>query len=112
MWGVAYSRHRLHFSPVLSLLTRLFRPGTAPNHLGRSALVALQTRVELLERSEVVRAAEHAAVIDRLERLYKRVSVRIAREAQSNPTPEPILDSGATSGHESVLSMRKRLGGR
>lgn len=96
---------------MFRLFRGLFKPGTDPNHLVTSALGALQTRVDLLERAEVVRSAEHAAMVDRLERLYKRVSVRIAREAGPTPTSTAIVDPGTSSG-ESVLSMRKRLGGR
>ena len=68
--------------------------------------------MDMLERAEVLRSAEHTATVDRLERLYKRMSVRIAREAGPTPSPETIVDPEASSGHESVLSLRQRRGGR
>lgn len=61
----------------------------------------LLRRVEALERAETVRAAEHAAMVDQLDRLYKRITARIAREHSAKPEP-------ASEG-ESVLSLRNRL---
>lgn len=59
----------------------------------------LEERLTALERAETTRAAEHAAQLDQLSRLYKRVAQRIVREG--NDTPPDT---------ESVMSMRKRLG--
>jgi hypothetical protein len=67
------------------------------------ALGELVGRVAALERAEATRAGEHAAMVDQLERLYKRVSARIAREQPSN-------NGGAGRSDESVLSLRQRLG--
>jgi hypothetical protein len=54
--------------------------------------------VKRLKSERVEREAEHAAQLDRLSRLYKRVSQRIAAEAT---TDEP---------RESPLELRRRLG--
>lgn len=62
----------------------------------------LYERVLEIDRSEAVRNAEHAAMVDRLERLYKRMATRIARENGAVTAP---TDNG-----ESVLAMRRRLG--
>lgn len=59
----------------------------------------LYKRVEKLDREEATRAAEHAAMVDQLERLYKRVSARIARAERVGPEPEG----------ESVLDLKKRI---
>ncbi len=61
----------------------------------------LTLRIEKLERAEATRAAEHAAMVDQLDRLYKRVSARIAR-ADRVDREEPALE-------ESVLSLKQRL---
>lgn len=58
----------------------------------------LELDVKRLKGERVEREAEHAAQLDRLSRLYKRVSQRIAAEAT---TEEP---------RESVLDLRRRLG--
>lgn len=58
----------------------------------------LEQRVEALESAEVLRAAEHAAMVDRLERLYKRMVTRVSREATVSAEPE-----------ESVLTLRDRI---
>lgn len=67
--------------------------------LGATSL-SLYQRVEKLERAEATRAAEHAAMVDQLERLYKRVSARIAR---ADRIEEPPVEE------ESVLSLKQRL---
>lgn len=63
-------------------------------------LDALTERVVSLERAAAVREAEHAAAIDALNRLYRRVAARIARESPA---------SSAEKG-ESVLDLKTRLG--
>jgi hypothetical protein len=55
----------------------------------------LRARVEALEATETVRNGEHTAMVDRLDRLYKRISARIARSGEA-PT-------------ESTLDLRNRL---
>lgn len=53
--------------------------------------------LQQLRRDEARRAAEHATMVDALDRLYKRVSARIARQ-----------DDKAEE--ESTYDLRKRLG--
>ncbi len=65
------------------------------------ALDALRERVVAVERAESVRAAEHAAALDAMSRLYKRVAARIAREQQPA--------TGDTPPEESPLDLRRRL---
>lgn len=60
----------------------------------------LEARIVVLERAETLRAAEHAAMVDQLERLYKRIAARIARE------------NGSQSSGESVLDLKQRLKGQ
>lgn len=57
----------------------------------------LQFDVKRLKSESVEREAEHAAQLDKLARLYKRVAQRIAQEGAAEPT-------------ESVLELRRRLG--
>lgn len=66
----------------------------------------LEERVRLLhgavaeaQASELERAADHAAMVDKLERIYKRFATRIAREGAAEP-------------EESPLTLRNRLRGR
>lgn len=70
-------------------------------------------RLERLERAELERAAEHAAMVDRLDRLYKRISARIARAPSPEDAPEstnvPPVRSRPSG--ESPLSLRHRLRG-
>lgn len=63
-------------------------------------LDALTERVEALEHAAAVREAEHAAAMDSLNRLYRRVAARIARES-----PVSTGEKG-----ESVLELKTRLG--
>lgn len=65
------------------------------------ALDALHDRVVLVERADALRAAEHAAAMDAMARLYKRVSARIARELPANGAAPPQ--------EESPLELRRRL---
>lgn len=73
---------------------------------------ALLARLEAVEKAEALRAAEHAAMVDQLTRLYKRVSMRIARSDERELLDREELHREATHHHngESVLSMRNRLG--
>lgn len=94
---------------MLSWLTRRARtpaaplPTTAPSLLAdgdvRARLSALEEAVHAIQRAEAVRAAEHATQLDRFERLYKRLSSRIAR------------DGGSAAAEESPLALRQRLRG-
>ena len=90
---------------IRTLLARLRTPPAAapvqPEPWLQS-VESLRMRVGELERSEATRNAEHAAMVDQLDRLYKRISSRIAR---SNESSEPTKADG-----ESVLSLRNRLG--
>lgn len=86
------------FSAVLARVHE--HPGTPPAaalHPPPSPTGDLVARVEALERAEALRAAEHAAMVDQLSRLYKRVATRIAREAP-------------TEAGDSPLTFRRRLG--
>lgn len=67
---------------------------------------ALLLRLEALERAEVTRAAEHHDMLDRLERLYKRLTQRMIR-AGIDTSPEPGKSIVGQS--ESVLELRRRL---
>lgn len=69
----------------------------------------LGRRVEKLERSEAERSMEHAAMLDRMDRLYRRIAARMVREAQLQQEPDL---TGPTDTGESALEMRKRLRGR
>ena len=60
---------------------------------------ALYDHIALLEREHTVRLAEHAAMMDQLNRLYKRMAQRVAREAPA-------------SEEESPLALRERLRSR
>lgn len=91
------------------LFPRLWRaPAAAPPDRDtvvatlRSEVSTLTERVAAMERAEALRAAEHAAALDKLERLYKRMTARFTREAKTNGHRD---DDG-----ESVLSLRQRLG--
>lgn len=59
----------------------------------------LYERLQDIERTEATRAAEHAAMVDQLDRLYKRISARISRGA---------VTQGSDNG-ESTLALRQRL---
>lgn len=90
-----------------ALLGRSTRPpsrDTATSHVFeadlRRRVSVLEEEIRELKHSEITRAAEHSAMVDQLDRLYKRVSARIARSAPSD-TPE-----------ESPLALRNRLRGR
>lgn len=64
--------------------------------LGRENVRELQQ----LRQEEVRRAAEHAAMVDQLTRLYKRVSARITREPNGTEPADPL----------STGELRRRLG--
>lgn len=98
---------------LLSMLRRLVGAGRhgAPDD-GRTK--ALETHVsalydhvhqitrelQTLRQDEARRAAEHSAMVDQLTRLYKRVSARIVREAESAPQRNGETD----------LDFRRRIG--
>lgn len=66
----------------------------------------LEERLAKLERAEAQRSAEHFAMVDQLDRIYKRFVQRMARADQTAAKPvTPGSDNG-----ESVLSLRNRLG--
>lgn len=88
-----------------------FRRTDPPERL--TELNALRERLDTLERKEAVRAGEWADVLDRFERLYKRLVARQDRErravtgqAETVTTDEARSDSG-----ESPLALRRRLRG-
>ena len=64
-------------------------------------LRALSARLADVERAELQRCSEHAAAVDQLERLFKRFSMRIARETAAAPA----------NGEESPLALRTRVRG-
>jgi len=71
----------------------------------------LELRVEQLVRSEAVRAGEWSDVLDRFNRLYKRLAARQAREDQAlseNPEQSTVR---APIAPESPLAMRQRMRG-
>ena len=85
------------------MLRMLFRRFITPTD---ERVTALETHVRVvyerlreLESAEAARAAEHAVMVDKLDRLFKRISARITR-AQANGAPD-----------ESPLAMRQRLRG-
>lgn len=89
------------FNRLLGAILR--HPGTPPPAVAvppslSLAVDDLRARVEALERSETLRNAEHLAMCDRLDRLFKRLVARMARD------PQLQLEG------ESVLSLRERLG--
>lgn len=90
---------------MLSTLLRVLRrPAPTPASLDDAIPVALESlrrRVAALEALELERAAEHHAMVDKLERLYKRLATRIAREAASE----------SNGSGESPLDIRRRLRG-
>lgn len=76
------------------------RPARPPaQDTTHAELRQLAERLAAIERAEALRAAEHAAALDKLERLYKRMAARVARE------PDLTTHNG-----ESVLDLRNRLG--
>jgi len=75
--------------------------GIVPERQTPSPFGAIHARLDALEARETVRAAEHAAMVDQLDRLYKRISARITRE-HAAPAAAPT---------ESPLDMRRRLRG-
>lgn len=97
-------------------LSRLL--GAVQDHPGTPTPSALLARIEELERSEVRRNAEHADMVDRLDRLYKRISARIQRSGAASAEgtlPLPGDRSAVLSDshdNESTLSLRQRLRGR
>lgn len=93
--------------PVLGKLRALL--ATNPTGETPARVQALEThtrvlyeRITDLERAEMVRAAEHAAMVDKLDRIYKRITARIAYAAQHPNEP--------ASNGESPLALRNRLG--
>ena len=101
-------RSRHTFGTFCAMLFSWFsrsRPASVP--IGAEASPALQRevallteRVRVLESAELVRAAEHTDVVQKLERLYKRLSMRLSRAGIIHDTPP----------EESPLAMRNRLG--
>jgi len=83
-------------------------PATPPDGLaGRVAklerdLSELHRRLLAVEGEEAVREASHAARMDALARLYKRVSQRFVDSPGTNPSPVAV--------EPSVLEMRRKLG--
>lgn len=65
---------------------------------------ALERGHQQLRQDEARRAAEHAAMVDQLNRLYRRMAARIAREAEHPLTPPSDSDG------ESVAAFKRRLG--
>lgn len=66
-------------------------------------VTALAERIAECERGEALRMAEHAAALDSMTRLYKRVSARMAREH--------IGQGDEPANGESPLALRRRLRG-
>lgn len=85
--------------PAFAATPKRAHPDTPLVAALRAELDTLKARVDALARAELERQAEHAAMLDSLSRLYKRVSARIAREQPPGDTP-----SG-----ESTLTLRSRL---
>lgn len=95
---------------VLKRLTRLLagvseHPGTVP----ADAITDLTARIEALESAEALRAAEHGTALDRIERLYKRLSARIARDMGQTSPDERNSIVGHPGSTESPLTLRRRL---
>ena len=101
---------------LLAVLRTLARAllGRSPQTPGRDTTTShvfeadLRRRVSVLEEelrelkhSEVTRSAEHSAMVDQLDRLYKRISARISRSPNQESAQE-----------ESPLALRNRLRGR
>lgn len=106
-WSLLRSLDTGYFVAVLRILRRLL--GTAEWDSRTPTPAQLSMRMDRLERAEIERAAEHAAMIDRLERLYKRVSVRIAREGAGTLPESGSSIVGQPESTESPLDMRQRL---
>lgn len=64
----------------------------------------LESDVQQLQQSELTRAAEHAMAVDKLERLFKRISARVSRD--------PAYRDLAERTDESPLALRERIRGR
>ena len=69
----------------------------------RAELRELTRELQQLRQDELRRSAEHTGVVDQLNRLYRRMSARVAREAEQNARDH-------TNDEESVAALRKRLG--
>jgi hypothetical protein len=91
-----------------ALLGRSTQPpgrDTATSHVFeadlRRRVSVLEEELRELKHSEVTRSAEHSAMVDQLDRLYKRISARISRAPAQEEPPD-----------ESPLALRNRLRGR
>lgn len=67
--------------------------------------VALVERVKAMETAEVARSAEHAAMVHRLDSMYKRIATRMAKAA-GVPKEQLLAENGDG---ESVLDLKQRL---
>ena len=61
-------------------------------------------QLDMFRADETRRAAEHATMVDQLDRLYKRVAARIARESRDAPHQAP-------ANGETDLDFKRRLRG-
>lgn len=66
----------------------------------------LTSQLQQLRQDELRRQAEHTGVVDQLNRLYRRMAARVAREAELNGK---ALTHPSDS-EESVAAMKRRLG--
>lgn len=88
---------------VFRALSRLLR--TVDETPSTTSLTVLTARVAQLESAETLRAAEHHAMVDQLDRLYKRLVARISRQ-------NALESTNATEDRsESPLALRRRLRG-
>lgn len=104
--SIARLPHRLHLSTVLNW----FR---TPSAKLLAEINTFREELATIKRNEAVRAAEWSDVLDKFERLYKRLVARQDRARRSDPGQEETGstgDSRAGSG-ESPLSLRQRLRG-
>lgn len=60
----------------------------------------MQAQLDMFRADEVRRSAEHATMVDQLDRLYKRISARISREGRDAPHQNGETD----------LDFRRRIG--
>lgn len=96
---------------------RVPAPAPCPDCVAlRADLLALAERLDLLEKHEAERAAQHYDWLDRLERLYKRLSKRAYDEAKrrekAEPAPELALEEPPPPPPPrlSVFDLKRQLG--
>jgi hypothetical protein len=77
------------------------------------AVKTLTARLDAVERKEALREAEWLDVLDRFDRLYKRIVARLDRERRNSTGKDVPVEPDASRSDpgESTLALRRRLRG-